>query len=248
MKSTTTLLLAVALLGCNNDPAALTPNQYFQKRADLVCSAVASACLFPASTCVAGRVAEFTAEYQAALASFRDFIPGNADACLAKVKDVYGKIEQGVVALKAADYQAMQAICANVYRGASAALGPCALDADCLDNLICDKGYCTTGKTVAAGALCGNPGELCPSGFYCTNATGPSICTSKITLQGYCATSPCQENLRCLGGYCVARLDIGEPCASDGDCSGNFCEPYAKKCAEDIRFANGSAACIAMSN
>jgi hypothetical protein len=42
------------------------------------------------------------------------------------------------------------------------------------------------------------------------------------------------------------QLGIGADCTVDQDCSSGFCEPYALKCAQDVRFANGSAACTAM--
>jgi hypothetical protein len=242
------LVALVAFAGCGSDPSSLTPNEFFQKRAEAVCSAVSSACLVTVATCTTGRVAEYMAEYQTALSYFRDFIPSNAEACLSKVKDVYGKLDQGTVALKASDYQAMATACANVYRGSSPANGPCQSDIDCLGHLGCDKGFCGTPKLVAPGAGCANIGEYCPTGSYCSNTTGIWICSTKVDLQGYCATSPCLESLRCAGGYCVARLGVGELCATDGDCSSGFCEPYAGKCADDIRFANGSAACVAMSN
>jgi hypothetical protein len=238
--------LLVVMLGCHAEQLPLTPNQYFQQRANAVCSAVTSACLVPLPTCTAGRVAEYTAEYQAALSAVRDFIPDNAEACLTKVKDVYGKLDQGAVALKAADYLAMEASCANVYRGASAANGVCAEDVDCIGTLVCDKGFCGTPKLVAPGAGCANIGEHCPTGSYCSSATGVWLCTPESDLQGSCVQSPCLESLRCAAGVCVARLDIAAACTGDGDCASGFCEPYAHQCAEDIRFANHSAACVAM--
>jgi hypothetical protein len=240
------LLVFAVLAGCGDEPSPLTTSQFFQKRAEITCTALESACLLPVAACTAGRVAEYTAEQQNALAYFRSFIPKNAEACLAKVEEVFGKIKQGTVALPAADYNAMQAICANVYRGSSIANGPCQIDADCYGDLICDKGYCGTAKVVAPGAGCANIGEICPQGTYCSNATGVWFCSEKAGLQVSCATTPCLETLRCAGGVCVARLGMVEACTGNDDCTTGFCEPYALKCAEDIRFANGTAACLAM--
>jgi hypothetical protein len=236
----------VALVACGSDPSPLTPNQYFQQRAAATCAALETACFVPLPTCTAARVAEYTAEYQSSLSYFRDFIPSNAEACVAKVKEAYGKIKEGMVALPAAEYNAMQAICANVYRGSSMANGPCQLDLDCYGDLVCDKGYCGTPKLVAPGAGCANIGETCPQGTFCSNASGIWMCTAKVGAQGACAASPCLETLRCAGGICMARLGLAESCASNDDCTSGFCEPFAGKCAEDIRFANGTAACIAM--
>lgn len=240
------LPLLVTLAACGNEPAALTASQFFQERAEITCSAIETACWVPLTTCTTARVAEYTVEYQNAITYFRDFIPKNAEACLAKVRDVYGKIKGGTVALPAADYNDMEAICANVYRGSSIANGPCQVDADCYGDLICDKGYCGTARLVAPGAGCANIGEICPQGTFCSNATGVWFCTDKVGSLGSCAASPCLETLRCSGGVCLARLGIAEDCAGNEDCTSDFCEPYAHKCSEDIRFANGTAACLAM--
>lgn len=246
MKPRSMLFLLLPLASCGDEPAPLSPEGFFQKRADEVCSEMLLACYVEVPVCVAGRVAEYQAEYHAALQAFRDFIPANAEACLAKVKEVYGKIKEGMVAMKAVDYQAMVAVCANVYRGSSPANEWCELDVDCLDNLICDKGSCATSKLVAPGALCANPGESCPQGSYCGYDGRVWLCTAKVGALGDCTAAPCIEALRCAGGVCVPRLDIAEACTTDGDCSSGFCEPYARVCAQDIRFAKGSDACRAM--
>ena len=247
MKRLSIFLVLPVLAGCGDEPTPLTPNQFFQQRADLECAALSSACLMPEATCTAGRVAQYATEYQNAVGNFREFIPANAEACLDEVKKVYGKLNQGAVALAGSDYLAMQAVCANVYRGARLANEPCGSNLDCVDDLICDKGFCGEAQLVAPGAGCANIGEYCPAGSYCSGATGVWFCSAKASAQAYCGTAiPCLEALRCSAGVCLARLGIGEACASDGDCSSGFCEPYALKCANDIRFANGSAACIAM--
>jgi hypothetical protein len=143
--------------------------------------------------------------------------------------------------------QAMDQACGDVYRGTVMANGPCTSDTDCFTGLICDKGYCGTTKMVAAGAQCNNIGETCPPGSFCSNATRIWLCTSKVSLGGACDdANPCLENLRCAAGSCVGQLDIGEVCTMDQDCSTGLCEPYAGLCAQDVRFANHSAACVAM--
>ena len=69
---------------------------------------------------------------------------------------------------------------------------------------------------------------------------------AKVGAMADCTAAPCIETLRCAGGVCVARLDLVEACATDGDCSSGFCEPYARVCAQDIRFAPNSDACQAV--
>lgn len=246
MKRASMVFLALALVGCDNEPAPLTPSQYFQQRADAVCSALERACLLDVAKCSTARLGEYMAEANAAVASFREFIPSNAELCIAKVREVYGKLRDGMVAMPPSDYQAVQLLCANVYRGATPEHGPCHVNADCLGNLVCDKGYCGTAKLVVAGGGCANIGEYCPAGSYCNGATGVWMCTAKVGLLASCTTSPCMENLRCAAGFCAARLPIGEACVSDDDCAEGICHPYAGKCAADIRFADGNSACLAM--
>jgi hypothetical protein len=248
------LLLALAVVlaasaSCRGEPKPLTPNQYVTQRAEIECAAISAACLMPASTCMVGRQTQHATEYQNAIGSFREFIPDNAEACLDKVGDVYGKLNQGAVALLGSEYLAMQAVCASVYRGAKAAYEACTSTLDCETPLICDKGLCGAAKLVAPGAGCANIGEYCPPGSYCssTATTGVWFCSAKVGAQGHCDdATPCLESLRCSANVCAARLEIALPCATDGDCASGFCEPYALKCANDIRFASGTPACSAM--
>jgi hypothetical protein len=209
------------------------------------------ACLVTAPTCTAVQVAECTgiAQINTGPDFHRDFQPANAEVCLNKVSSTYGKLKQGSVALSATDIQAKDQACGDVYRGTVLANGPCKADADCLDGLICDvaKGFCGTSKLVAQGAGCANIGETCPPGSFCNAITGVWLCLSKASLGGACNdANPCLENLRCAAGTCVVQLGIGEQCTVDQDCSTGFCEPYAGLCAQDLRFAVHSSACVAM--
>ena len=240
-------LSMITLFGCGSQPGPLTQTDFCNKYAQDVCAGVVPACLVTTATCTAGQLNACTTAARSNAG--RDFIPANAEDCLNKVSSTYGKLKQGSVALNAADIQAMDQACSDVYRGTVLANGPCTADADCLDGLICDvaKGYCGTSKLVAQGAGCANIGETCPAGFFCSAITGVWLCLSKAGLGGACdAANPCQENLRCKAGTCVVQLDIGEVCTLDQDCSTGFCEPYAGLCAQDLRFANHTAACVAM--
>jgi hypothetical protein len=237
-------LCLIALAGCSSQPGPLTQTEYCNRYAQDVCAGVSPACLMTAASCTAGRLAACSKEAQDNVG--RDFIPPNAESCLNKVSAAYGKLKQGAVALTAADVQAMTEACGKVYRGTGTAIGPCTADADCLDPMICDKSYCGTAKVVAQNAQCANIGELCPQGSYCSFATGVWVCTDKVGLGGACGAAPCLETFRCIGTACAVQLGIGEVCTVDQDCDSGFCEPYAAKCALDVRFANGSAACIAM--
>ncbi len=239
------ILGAIAFAGCSSQPEPLTQTEYCNQYAQDVCAGIVPACLMPQADCMAGRLAECTAQAQENAG--RDFLPPNAQVCLDKVKAVYGKLNQGAVSLSPADLETVALACGKVYRGTELPNGPCVADADCLDGLICDKGYCGTARLVAQGAGCANIGEYCPSGSYCSTTSGVWMCASKLGLGGACsAANPCLESLRCAGGICSVQLDIGGACSVDQDCSSGFCEPYALKCAQDVRFANGNLDCQAM--
>jgi hypothetical protein len=239
--------LFVLFAGCGEDQSGLTQGQFIQERAKAVCAGIIEACGMTEQTCVALRVAEYQAAYQIELSKAHTFVPANADKCISKTKDAYGKIKGGTVALSAADYLAMETTCANVYRGVATTNGSCQVDVDCLNDLICDKGYCGTYKLVSEVSGCANIGETCPPGYYCSTGAGVWMCAVRVGLQGGCiANIPCMEELRCAGGLCLARLGTGEACLAHSDCTSGFCEPYLRKCMNDIRFGPSSPVCIAM--
>jgi hypothetical protein len=247
-------LCSIAIMGCNGGANSMTTTQFCNKKAQAICESVSPACLTPVSGCISGQVAQCLADAQYELGNSRDFIPHNAEDCLKKVKEVYGKLDKAI-ALKAAELQAMDLVCAMVYRGTSMANGPCTVDADCLEDMICDKNRCGNWTLKAQGEGCANIGEYCPQGFYCGDSLGVKACIPRVGLMSTCnevmaINKPvilCAEVLRCVGEVCIQQLGIGETCAGHQDCASGFCEPYALKCGEDLRFANGSAACIAIS-
>jgi hypothetical protein len=245
-------LTMVALVGCDSqqdDP--LTQTEYCTEYAQYVCEGIETACLIPELNCTTARLAECTSQAQAQVSAGRVFLPSNADIYLSKVSTNYSKLNQGSVALGVSDYKAMLQARDKVYRGKAIAYEPCpnGADADCIDGLVCDKDYCGTAKMVSqGGAGCANIGEYCSQGYYCSNASGAYFCANKVGLGGACSAAvPCLENLRCSDGVCTVQAEIGIACSVDQDCSSGFCHPYAGKCAKDIRFADGSAACLAMS-
>ena len=245
-------LCMVALAACSsqqNDP--LTQTEYCTEYAQDLCEGIVTACLIPELNCTTAHLAECTSQAQEQASAGRVFLPSNAEAYLNKVNANFSKLNQGSVALGVLDYQSMIQARDKVYRGTAAINAPCPNndDADCIDGLVCDKGYCGTAKMVSqGGAGCANIGEYCSLGYYCTEASGVYSCATKVGLGGACsAVVPCLENLRCLDNVCTAQAEIGMACSVDQDCNSGFCHPYAGKCAKDIRFADGSAACLALS-
>jgi hypothetical protein len=237
------VLSMVALAGCGSQPGQLTQLEFCNQYAQAVCAAVEPACLMTEASCTAGRLAECSRQAQDNVG--RAFIPANAEAYLNKVNAAYGS-KGGAFSIGKLEWQAMNQARDNVYRGTISANGVCAVNADCLDGLICDKQYCGKEKIVAQGAGCANIGETCSPGSYCSSATGVWMCVSKIVFGGSCGASPCLEDLHCAGGVCAAQLGFGELCTVDQDCDSGFCEPYAAKCALDVQFSNNSAACVVM--
>jgi len=256
MKALRLMLMLAPLLamGCGDENKQLGPSDFTTEYAKRMCEGVSSACLIPTVSCTAGQLAARAVADQAAVAAGRVFMPANAEVCLAKVSTVYGQLkQQHLVGLTASDLQAVNGACVDVYRGQQLSRAPCAADQDCVSGLICDAskgtptGLCAAKSEVLEGAGCANLGETCKPGLYCGNSTGVFACEARPGLAAACdAAKPCLESLRCAAGICVAQLDGGFPCASDQDCSTGFCEPYAHKCADDVRFAQGTPACQAM--
>lgn len=245
------LLGTLVAPGCGEDNKPLTPAEFSSRYAQNVCKEVSLACLIPEASCMAGRLAARSALDQEAVARGQGFVPSNAENCLNQVSSVYGRIQQGAVALKPSDIQSVDQACRDVYRGAKLANEACDVDEDCVEGLICDLGKGTTtgrcgAKTeVAAGAGCANIGEVCPTGSFCGNSLGIFACQPKMNLAAACSAAvPCLESLRCSGGLCVAQLGLGELCTANQDCSSGFCEPYIGRCAADVRFAYGSPTCL----
>lgn len=247
------VLASLSALGCGNEDKPLTPAEFTDRYVQSVCTAVSEACLMTSSACVSEQLSERAQTDQAAVTAGRAFMPADAQTCLDKVATVYGKLDHGTVALAPADLRALAQACAPVYRGNKLAGQTCAVDEDCIAGLLCDhgktadSGRCGSRAPVAQGEGCANIGEVCPVGFYCGVAAELRKCLPKVGLGGACdAQTPCLESYRCADGTCIAQLGVGEVCSTDQDCATGFCEPYAGKCAADVRFANGSAACVAM--
>jgi hypothetical protein len=255
MKALRLMLMLAPLLamGCGDENKQLSPSDFTTEYAKRVCDGVSSACLIPATSCTAGQLSARALVDQAAVGAGRVFMSANAEVCLAKVNAVYGQLKQHLIGLTAADLQGVQDSCADVYRGLRVARGPCAVDQDCVSGLICDAskgtptGMCAVKSEKVEGVGCANLGETCAPGFYCSNSTGVLACEARPGLAAACsATTPCLETLRCAAGICVAQLELGNPCTTDQDCSTGLCEPYAHKCADDVRYAQGTPACQAM--
>ena len=221
----------------------MTVAEFTQALSKNECKSVVSACLIPETDCLSTRQAYWSQVASEEAKAGRPFDPKNADACLSKVRSVYAALDKGM-AIKAADYRDMKHACGRVFHGTSALNGLCAVDADCVDDLICDKQHCGNAIEVGPGKGCANIGEYCSQGFVCETSRGIAMCVARANKEAACTSDDsCLEALRCAGGVCVEGLGIGVACEADEDCDSGFCEPFAFKCGNDIRFASGSPAC-----
>lgn len=67
--------------------------------------------------------------------------------------------------------------------------------------------------------ICPGFGAPCPGGFLCEGGQ----CVSDPCGGDHCCDArPCADTaLDCVDGECVVRATVGNPCASDGDCTGD---------------------------
>ena len=132
----------------------------------------------------------------------------------------------------------------------------CGSNGDCMDNRICDRGFCVeqecpspctscdnvamTCEVDCSGHSCGN--VHCPDNYNCTvNCTGNNACTSVTTSNGTGLTVTCSGNQACRRIDCGTKecnITCGTNSCPNIDCS-NSC-----KC--DVG-CNGANACGSMS-
>jgi hypothetical protein len=238
-------LMTLCLTACGVGDAPMTRALFCQEASQGECRSVSPACLVDESDCLTARLAVWTAIARDQESKGRLFDPANADACLAKVKAVYGVLANNL-AIKAKDVRALNETCARVFHGGAEANEPCGDDSDCTGTWVCDKGRCGSLRQVGPGEGCANIGEYCAQGYTCSASSGVWMCVARAGIGAACsAESACLENLRCANGACADGLAIGLVCQKDEDCASGFCEPYAHKCGNDIRFAPETPACLA---
>jgi hypothetical protein len=236
------VICVLSALGCANK-AVRTEEQFCQDYAHIECSKVAAFCSFNPTNCEPARVA---ACHQMALTLKgvgHQYNPANTDACLSKLGAAYQTLPITATMLKGVDDT-----CARVFAGVAKVTEACMADYDCTADLICDKGHCGVQKVVSSGGLCANPGERCPMGEYCTNASGVYVCTKRVELGMTCSLSvPCLENLRCPTATCVPKLDTQGSCNSDDDCLSGYCNRYvtSRTCGLGLTFSPESPSCNA---
>jgi hypothetical protein len=182
----------------------------------------------------------------------RVFTPANQADCLNRTKSAYSS----TAPITPATMAQIDRACNYVFQGNKQLLSDaCQSQFECAGttngSIVCDKGFCAMQSSPkAVGMPCGNPGDVCATGTYCATSGAVPQCAARPQTGDSCSTDiPCLENLRCVGGSCVARVAAGTACTTNDDCptsGATYCDPYAGSiCDSGLTFANGSPSCQA---
>jgi len=232
--------LLAAACGGGGSSTPLTEDQFCVQKSQKECQ-VTDRCGLPTKdSCLAQRKAMCLAFAAASKTPPRVFHPENVQRCIDKTGAVYAKS-----IITPTDLDDMNDACNYVFQGNVDKLAACTVKYDCKGTVICDKGLCADQVVKQADQQCGNAGEICAAGQYCTGT--PNKCTAKKAMGVACdATNPCVETLRCAG-TCVALVAAAGACTSNSDCASAapYCDPYSgHKCEVGLAFApTATAAC-----
>ncbi|HEY8076126.1 MAG TPA: hypothetical protein VIF62_18500 [Labilithrix sp.] len=225
----------VALAACSSSDSDKYPdaNSFCAAKADAECTNIAPGCNATLEACKTVRTDTCTSE---GTTSGRAYTPSKAQNCIDQVNAVYSK-----KTFTADDEKTVTNACERVFAGSVAQDAPCKIDFDCQGDMICDKGVCENKVDKSAGALCGNPGEVCDDSSFCNTGVQPVKCQPRAAQAAACSpTSPCDKTLRCviagtmMMGTCQALENPNDPCNVDSDCSASttppYCDPNQHKC------------------
>ncbi len=263
----TTMVVGMAASGCgsNNDPvkgpqyAYPDVPTYCAARAKAECSQVVlDNCQTTQDACVAARRGACGQGVPAG-ASYR---PAQADACIAAVTAAYTNDT-----LTAAELEAVDKACAQLFQGTGVADSPCSSDTGCnLDaQLQCvmatgsASGTCQIPVPVDPGGDCSAVDAVCQDGYFCSaEAQG---CLQKYGTGKACSdVKPCQDTLRCVptaatatDGTCEAKLDAMSACTCEAgktwcqssDCAGGLCSAVQGnlQCASQLKLSPNEPIC-----
>lgn len=220
---------AVALIACSSEEAGDTypgVGSFCSAYADALCQGVAAGCGTSADNCKTRAVSKCNGD-SAALG--RAYKASAAPDCVGKTKSLFAQ-----KAFTAEQEQEQKDACGRTFGGTVAKNGPCRVDYECQEKMLCDKGLCSDKTARKLGEACNNPGDICEKGAYCGNQGAVKFCLPKKADGDLCPPDvPCKEELRCVG-YCKAKVGPGEPCDADTDCqqatTSPYCDPLQKKC------------------
>jgi hypothetical protein len=248
------LVVGIGVGGANcggGSSTPLTDDGFCQQKAAKECLVTAK-CGSSMNACLAQRLGTCGTFVRASKTGPRVLKEGNVAACINKTATVYG-----LAAIKQTDLDDMNDVCSYVYQGSSKTT--CTVKYDCADkNAICDtkngNSLCATKVTKKLNDPCGNGGEICATGSYCTmdaTRSGAYYCLARGAAGTACdGATPCLESLHCdaTANTCMARLDANQTCVSSDDCApgASYCDPYiGNKCDVGLIFAPTAVAACA---
>jgi hypothetical protein len=205
----------------------------------------------------------------------RTFNQTNAPACITATSEVYGSSQ-----ISAADLTQLATICNAVFAGNQPIGGKCATTASCAQSVdggaLADGGgpavicapvspgskelLCASAIAVLAGGFCANPGDVCPTGTYCSGS--PATCEEGASVAGTCtqvkgcaAGGFCDIDEGATSGVCKVGGGIGSACMTSANCgtTASYCDTNvppmggsgAGSCEEGLSFAVGGDDCKA---
>jgi Dickkopf-like protein len=257
--ATAVLPLALVLACGKGSSSAPTVASFCQQKAGAECQpALIGACASGTTDeCVTAREAACMQFAEAALSDpNRVLNQNNIGNCISKTKAAFST----GATIPFSTLTSIDLACNYVFQGSAKQLSdPCTSQYDCAGktdgSIICDKGFCATASTVAAGHACGDPGEICAANYYCAkNSSDLYTCVASATSGQPCSASvPCAQDLRCANGTCTTLVDVGGACAADSDCAASapYCDPYVQGegvCEVGLSFAPGSTSCAAFTS
>lgn len=231
----------VALFACGGEdvgPKYPSAESFCSGYAEALCKGLAAGCGASEDSCKLR--AESTCKTQGAATS-RQYRDTKAEACVDKTNEIFGK-----KSYSADEEKEQKDLCSRVFGGTVDKNGACQVDAECKDQLICDKGLCSEKVQKNLGEACNNPGDVCAKGAYCGDQGAVKFCIAKKASGDLCTAGavPCLEDLRCVN-TCKPKLQPGEPCDTDDDCPSTttpgYCDPLQKKCVP--KYGLGTASC-----
>lgn len=171
--------------------------------------------------------------------------PAAAESCISKHASIYGDAKVDRLELKAANDA-----CIKVFAGSGTAGSGCSVDVDCdtTKNLLCvmkagtTEGTCAVPTEVALGDDCSDAAAQCEDDQFCGAAASGDICQKKVPEGKTCSAEvPCTDDSKCDAidmmtgeGTCAAKIADTQPCVTDSECAGSFCDKDPNAAAGDM--------------
>lgn len=221
----------LAIAACSSNDATdkyPSADSFCDAKATEECNAAAAVCSATVDFCKTTRVGICKSFADSATSQGRTYRAQQAEKCVDATKTLY--------ATKVVDLDKEKDVddtCEHVFTGSKKKNDPCTQPYECEGTLKCDKGACADAVQKQLNEPCNNPGDTCVKGTYCGPRGGSNFCIARNNVGDICNNeTPCLETLRCVNN-CQAKLDSGQPCDTNDDCTSGFCG-NDKKCAAKL--------------